>query len=160
MGARADFTILPVSDGGTGSSTPAGARDALQITPSNIGAKPDFNVLPVDQGGTGSSTPAGAQPNLGLFIDNGITAADQTEWKSKAQSAILAGVRSAGGICAGNVGWNGHDFCYFIAWRIYKPGEYDRCAAIINGTGNLTNNTVQFWSYNGNAWDETRTFKS
>lgn len=160
LGARADFTILPVSDGGTGSSTPAGARDALGITPANIGAKPDFDVLPVAQGGTGSSNPAGVQPNLGLFIDNGITAADQAEWKSKAQSAILASVRSAGGICAGNVGWNGHDFCYFIAWRIYKPGEYDRCAAIINGTGNLTGNTVQFWSYNGNAWDESRTFKS
>ena len=83
LGARADFTILPVSDGGTGSSTPAGARDALQITPYNIGAKPNFDVLPVAQGGTGSSTPAGAQPNLGLFIDNGITAVDQTEWKSK-----------------------------------------------------------------------------
>lgn len=78
----------PVNKGGTGSTTPAGARANLEITPTNIGAAPtshnhnasDINagtlgvdrlpVVPVNKGGTGATTQADARANLGITPAN------------------------------------------------------------------------------------------
>lgn len=60
---------VPIVNGGTGSTTKAGARAALEITPANIGAEPAItsdSPLAVTKGGTGASTAAGAITNLGI----------------------------------------------------------------------------------------------
>jgi len=66
-------TLITVQNGGTGASTPQGARDSLELgdlatkdcLSSNDFCSTDF-VMPIQNGGTGASTADGARDNLGL----------------------------------------------------------------------------------------------
>lgn len=56
---------VPIVNGGTGASTKATARAALEITPANIGAEPAFTKLPINKGGTNATSASDALTNLG-----------------------------------------------------------------------------------------------
>lgn len=160
LDARKDFAILPVTDGGTGSSTAAGARSALGVTPINIGAEPTISVLDIARGGTGANSIYSIQNNFKMHINNEITASDKADWTTKARAVIMDAVQTANGVVCGNVGWKNNNFCSFIAWRIFKDGEYDRCVAFLFGSGDLTNSKIVGWENQGNNnWREI-TFNS
>lgn len=57
----AKFGTLPVAQGGTGSTTQAGARSAL-----GLGSVATENVVPISKGGTGATTAAGIRSNIGV----------------------------------------------------------------------------------------------
>ena len=61
---------VPITKGGTGATTAAGARTNLEITPETIGAKKLYAVERVEHGGTGASSAAGARANLGITPAN------------------------------------------------------------------------------------------
>jgi hypothetical protein len=54
-------SILPITLGGTGASTPEGARTNL-----GLGSVATENIVPVAKGGTGATTASAARANLGL----------------------------------------------------------------------------------------------
>ena len=61
LGTTGNYDTLPVSKGGTGSTTAAEARAAL-----GIGSTGTYDTLPVSKGGTGATDTAGARAGLGL----------------------------------------------------------------------------------------------
>lgn len=61
LGSTGNYEVLPVSKGGTGGTTPAEARAALEL-----GTTGNFDVLPISKGGTGSVTTAAARAALEL----------------------------------------------------------------------------------------------
>ena len=72
---------LPITKGGTGSTTAADARAALGVTPANIGAATEGHThalasdkltgtLPIAKGGTGATTAAAARTALGVTPAN------------------------------------------------------------------------------------------
>ena len=81
--------VLPPEKGGTGGTTPAEARESLEITPANIGAAPSdhshelsdlvSDALPINKGGTEATTAVDALKNLGALSavsHNGVIAAN------------------------------------------------------------------------------------
>jgi hypothetical protein len=61
LGTTGNYDTLPVSKGGTGGTTPAAARAALEL-----GSTGNYDILPISKGGTGGTTPAAARAGLEL----------------------------------------------------------------------------------------------
>lgn len=61
LGTTGNYDILPISKGGTGGTTPAAAKAALEL-----GTTGDYDVLPISKGGTGGVSPAAARATLEL----------------------------------------------------------------------------------------------
>lgn len=80
--------IIPVENGGTGSSSPSVARDNLGITPENIGAQPAFNILPISNGGTGQDDGAKGLENL---FASGFTIVSPFQYGDTLPEAGVAG---------------------------------------------------------------------
>lgn len=61
LGTTGNYDVLPVIKGGTGGTSPAEARNGLEL-----GAVATDNIVPVERGGTGGTTQEDARSALGL----------------------------------------------------------------------------------------------
>jgi hypothetical protein len=105
-GTITGITDLAVADGGTGASTPAGARAGLELgtiatqNSNNVtitgGAISGITDLAVDDGGTGASTSAGAQASLDVPSRTGAGASGNWNINITGNAATATSATSAG----------------------------------------------------------------
>lgn len=168
---------FPVTQGGTGATTAAGARSNLGIgsialenaNSVNItgGSVSGISPLAVVDGGTGASTAAVARSNLGLAIDsdvfgyiqpgaNGnIARSDGSSWKSTPLSSVV-GINVGAGTVARN-GFFGATFGptgqILIQLHVHVYAAYANYGPVQVGLMNPISTVVRYLTLRTMEWD-------